>query len=107
MDRFKVERRELLEKLEKITSDMTKKERLITTLENQKESLQNQIDQKAESLTILKDEFSTDKTSHTEKIEQLRAEHQATLDNLTQLRMDNERDRALKEQQLHFNEMKI
>ena len=39
MDRFKEERRELLDKLEKATAEMTKKERLITTLENQKESL--------------------------------------------------------------------
>lgn len=39
MDKFNEERKELIAKIEKITSELTRKERTITTLENQKESL--------------------------------------------------------------------
>jgi hypothetical protein len=34
LDKFNEERRELIAKIEKITGDLTKKERQITTLEN-------------------------------------------------------------------------
>jgi uncharacterized protein YoxC len=39
IDKFNEERRELIAKIEKLTADLTRKERQITTLENQKESL--------------------------------------------------------------------
>jgi hypothetical protein len=43
LDKFNDERRELIAKTEKATADLTKKERQITTLENQKESLMQQL----------------------------------------------------------------
>lgn len=39
MDKFNEERRELIGKIERMTADLTRKERQVTTLENQKESM--------------------------------------------------------------------
>jgi len=39
LDKFNEERKELIAKIEKLTGDLTRKERVITTLENQKETL--------------------------------------------------------------------
>jgi SMC interacting uncharacterized protein involved in chromosome segregation len=46
LDKFNEERKELISKIEKLTSELTRKERTITTLENQKESLTVQLSQK-------------------------------------------------------------
>jgi len=39
LDKFNEERKELITKIEKLTGELTRKERTITTLENQKETL--------------------------------------------------------------------
>jgi hypothetical protein len=39
LDKFNDERKELIAKIEKMAGEMTRKEREITTLENQKEAL--------------------------------------------------------------------
>jgi SMC interacting uncharacterized protein involved in chromosome segregation len=39
LDKFNEERKELISKIEKLTAEITRKERAITTLENQKDSL--------------------------------------------------------------------
>jgi hypothetical protein len=39
LDRFNEERKEMISKIEKLTGELTRKERTITTLENQKETL--------------------------------------------------------------------
>lgn len=39
LDKFNEERKELISKIEKLTGELTRKERVITTLENQKETL--------------------------------------------------------------------
>jgi prefoldin subunit 5 len=38
LDKFNEERREMIAKIEKLTAEMTRKERVITTLENSKET---------------------------------------------------------------------
>lgn len=43
LDKFNEERKELIGKIEKITAEITRKERAITTLENQKDSLSQQL----------------------------------------------------------------
>ena len=43
LDKFNEERRELIAKIEKLTGELTRKERQITTLENHKETLTTQI----------------------------------------------------------------
>jgi hypothetical protein len=39
LDRFNDERKELISKIEKLTGEITRKERVVTTFENQKETL--------------------------------------------------------------------
>ncbi len=51
LDKFNEERKELLAKIEQLTGDITKKERVITTLENQKESLQHQMQSRDKALS--------------------------------------------------------
>lgn len=41
------------------------------------------------------------------KIEQIRSKHQESLDDLTQRKIEFERDKALKAQQLQFQEQRI
>jgi cell division protein FtsB len=50
IDKFNEERRELIAKIERMTADLTRKERQVTTLENQKESMIQQIAQKEKQL---------------------------------------------------------
>ena len=56
MDKFNEERRELIGKIERMTADLTRKERQVTTLENQKESMALQIAHKEKQLQQGRDE---------------------------------------------------
>ena len=98
LDKFNEERKELISKIERITGELTRKERAITTLENQKESLQIQLQSKEKQVIEYRKESSTEKSDLQEKIEQMRTKHQEALDELTQRRIEFERDKALKSQ---------
>lgn len=102
LDKFNEERRELISKIEKLTGEITRKERTITTLENQKESLTQQVGQKEKLIVEMRKEGSVEKNDFSDKIEQMRAKHQEALDELTQRKIEFERDKALKSQQLQF-----
>ena len=107
MDKFNEERRELIAKIEKLTADLTRKERQITTLENQKETLTQQMGQKDKQLQQYREEGSQEKKEMNDKIEGMRLKHSETLDELTQKKIEFERDKALKSQQLQFQEQRI
>ena len=107
LDKFNEERKELITKIERLTAEITRKERAITTFENQKDSLSQQLAQKDKQLQELRHEQSSEKGELHEKIEALRAKHQETLDELTQRKIEFERDKALKSQQLQFQEQRI
>lgn len=49
----------------------------------------------------------SEKSDLSEKIEQVRVKHQEVLDDLTQRKIEYERDKALKTQQLQFQEQRI
>jgi predicted nucleic acid-binding Zn-ribbon protein len=83
IDKFNEERRELIAKIERMTADLTRKERQVTTLENQKESMIQQIAQKEKQLQQGRDEGAQEKNDMNDKIEQLRLKHSETLDELT------------------------
>ena len=102
LNKFNDERRELIAKTEKSTGDLTKKDRQITTLENQKESLMQQLQQREKTLIETRNELSSEKSEKQEKIEVMRVKHSETLDELTQKKIEFERDKALKSQQLQF-----
>ena len=107
LDKFNEERRELIAKIERLTADLTRKERQVTTLENQKESVMQQLAQKEKQLQQAREEGSAEKADMNEKIESLRAKQSETLDDLTQKKIEFERDKALKTQQLQFQEQRI
>ncbi len=50
----------------------------------------------------MRSEVNSEKNELSDKIEQMRIKHQSTLDDLTQEKINFERDRALKQQQLQF-----
>ena len=84
IDKFNEERKELIAKIERLTADLTRKERQVTTLENQKESVMQQLTQKEKQLQQARDEGAVEKQEMNEKIEGLRGKHSETLDELTQ-----------------------
>lgn len=107
LDKFNEERRELIAKIEKLTADLTRKERQITTLESQKETLTQQMGQKDKQLQQYREEGSQEKNEMNDKIEAMRLKHSETLDELTQKKIEFERDKALKSQQLQFQDQRI
>ena len=58
-----------MSKIEKLSSEITKKERLITTLENQKETLVGQMASKEKSMSEIRKETSSEKLELADKIE--------------------------------------
>ncbi len=98
LDRFNEERKEMISKIEKLTGELTRKERTITTLENQKETLTIQIQQKEKSILDMRKENQGEKSDMNDKLELLRSKQQETLDELTQRKIEFERDKALKTQ---------
>jgi SMC interacting uncharacterized protein involved in chromosome segregation len=59
----------LISKIEKLTGELTRKERVITTLENQKESLTVQVSQKEKAVLEYRKETSSEKSELSDKIE--------------------------------------
>jgi hypothetical protein len=96
LDKFNEERKELVAKIEKLTSELTRKERTITTLENQKESFAQQMAAKEKIILEIRKENSSEKTDLADKVEHMRQKHQEALDELTQRKIEFERDKALK-----------
>ena len=54
-----------------------------------------------------REEGSHDKSEMNDKLEAMRLKHSETLDELTQKKIEFERDKALKSQQLQFQEQRI
>ena len=92
----------MIAKIERLTADLTRKERQVTTLENQKESAMQQLAQREKLLQQAREEGASEKAEMNEKIEGLRGKQSETLDELTQKKIEFERDKALKTQQLQF-----
>ena len=85
------------EKLENLTSEIAKRERAIVSIENQKETLINQIKNKEQNLDESKAETMLEKQTMYQKIEDLKSKYESTMDELTQGKIDFERDKALKD----------
>lgn len=63
--------------------------------------------QKEKSLQDARNEMLAEKSEMNDKIELLRSKNSETLDDLTQKKIEFERDKALKTQQLQFQEQRI
>lgn len=71
-------------------------------MENQKESAMQQLTQREKLLQQAREEGAIEKAEMNDKIEGLRGKQSETLDELTQKKIEFERDKALKTQQLQF-----
>ena len=102
LDRFKTERTEMINKIDQLNSRINSKDKQISTLESHKESLSNQMSAKEKIISEIRTEISSEKGDNDSKLEALRAKNQTILDDLTQRKIEFEREKALKDQQLQF-----
>ena len=99
MNNFTEERKNMLEKIEKLSYELTVKERELTTYENKNLSLQQDIERTSKSIKEWKAERITEKTSLSEKIETLKDKNQQLRDELMQRKLEYSRESALLKQQ--------
>lgn len=97
LEKFNKERRELNERLEQVTAEISKRDRAILSVENQKESLANQIKNKDKQLEELRNDNTTEKSSLQTKLEDVKQKYDGVMDELTQFRISSEREKALKD----------
>jgi predicted transcriptional regulator len=81
---------------------VSKRERAILSLENQKESILSSMKNKEKSLDDTKNEIQSEKKSLVAKIEEMKAKYDQAMDELTQNKINAEREKALKDQRLTF-----
>lgn len=106
-DKFGKERRDLNDRIEHLSSEVSKRERAILSLENQKEGLAGQMKGKDKLVDELKQEVQTEKAALASKIEDLKLKYDQSMDELTQTKINFEREKALKDQRLTFQEQRI
>lgn len=85
-----------------MTAEISKRDRTILSLENQKDGLNSQINTKEKSLDEIRQESQNEKTSLIQKIEDLKQKYDLSMDELTQSKINFEREKALKDQKITF-----
>jgi hypothetical protein len=85
-----------------LTAEISKRDRTILSLENQKDGLNSQINTKEKSLDEIRQESQNEKTSLIQKIEDLKQKYDLSMDELTQSKINFEREKALKDQKITF-----
>jgi len=106
-EKFARERKDLNERVEHLGSEVSKRDRTILHLENHKDGLNNQIQYKEKSLEELRTESQNDRNNMIQKIEDLKAKYDTAMDELTQSKINFEREKALKDQKITFQEQRI
>jgi len=107
MNSFTEERKAMIEKIEKLSHEITMKERQITTLENKNESMVQDLERTSKTSEEWKLEKLAEKSALTEKIEALKAKNQQLSDEIMQKKLDSSRESALLKQQAEFLNNKI
>lgn len=85
------------DKIEHLSAEVSKRDRAVLQLENQKEALQNQLRNKEKEMEEMRQDKNQERNSLAVKIEDLKIKYEKAMDDLTQTKIDNERDKALKE----------
>lgn len=106
-EKFSKERRELNDRVEQLTADVSRRERSMLQLENQKDSLKEQLVTKEKSLEEMRNDASKDAAGQADKIEDLKSRFDKAVDELTQNKINFEREKALHEQKITFQEQRI
>ena len=96
----------MADKFEVLTQKINTKDRAITTLENYKDSVTSTLQQKDKQLETLRVEFSHERTEFSEKLSSLKKKYEKKEDELTQKKIEFERDAALQKQSIVFTEQK-
>jgi adenylate kinase family enzyme len=86
---------------------VSKRERAILSLENQKDGIAGQMKGKDKLVEELRQEVQAEKAALTTKIEDLKLKYDQSMDELTQTKINFEREKALKDQRLTFQEQRI
>ena len=97
LDQFNKERKLLMEKIENMTVELTRKERELTTLENVRDSLSGQLHTKERNEQTVRAEVLSEKTAMNEKIEALRQKNAEMNDEIMAKRLEYGRESALLE----------
>jgi SMC interacting uncharacterized protein involved in chromosome segregation len=80
-----------------LSMEISKRDRAILSLENAKDSLANQIEGKDKANDELRGDLQSEKVQLHQKIEELKAKYDNTMDELTQSKINFEREKALKD----------
>ena len=103
-EKFSRERRDLNDRIDQLTADVSQRERSMLQLENQKDSLKEQLITKERALEEQREDSLKEQKANVDKIEDLKAKYERAMDDLTQSKINFERDKALKEQKISFQE---
>ena len=95
------------ERIEQLSSEVSKRERTILSLENTKEGFVNSLANKDKAQEEQRADFQSEKINLHNKIEELKQKYDNTMDELTQSKINFEREKALKDQRLQFQEQRI
>lgn len=101
------ERRNILDRIEKLSHEITVKEKQITTLESRSESARQDMERSGKYLAEWKEERVAEKNALNERIEALKTKNQELADDLMQRRLEFSRESALLKQQADFQDSKI
>jgi chromosome segregation ATPase len=107
LESFKRERNNLLEKVEKLASDLSIREREFTSLTYEKEKLDTIFQSKLREIDELRAQFSKEKSILMDKLDSAKEMYQKVGDEFTQKKSDFKREIALKNQQVEFMTKKI
>lgn len=106
-ERFKSERALVMEKVEKQASDITQKERELSSLIFRKDQLESQLSNKEIELDDLRAIQEKEKLIMSERIETLKITNQKISDELNQKKSDHKREVALAQQETLFKIKRI
>ena len=85
-----------------MTAEVSRRERSMLQLENQKDSLKEQLLSKEKSLEEMRTDASKDAAGQADKIDDLKSRFDKAVDELTQNKINFEREKALHEQKITF-----
>lgn len=104
---FQLEKKELIDKIESLQAKISEKERELTHIQHNQDNISSKAKSKEQELTEIKQEFLVEKTKLNEKIDELRDKLGFTNDDLVKAQLGNERETALTNQKIEFQEKKI
>ena len=104
---FALERTSLLEKIEKLTTELTTKERVVTTLENKLQNFSEDNARTLKSIEENRNELMSERSILLEKLENQKRALQQANDELMIKKLEYNRESALSKQQIDFQNKRL